>query len=221
MQIAIDGPAGSGKSTVAKLVADRLKCTYIDTGAMYRALTLRALQKNITVTDSEALSQLAQMVNIHFQTISNRQHVFCDGEDVTQAIRSPEVTAAVSSLAQCVPVRKIMVAKQQEMAQTNSVVMDGRDIGEVVLPQADFKIFLTASLNERARRRMLEWEDEGFKPLLTDVKKVLLKRDNDDAEREIGALKILPDSIVVDTTHIDVNTVVDTIMNIIGAKEAL
>ena len=134
MQIAIDGPAGSGKSTVAKLVADRLKCTYIDTGAMYRALTLRALQKNITVTDSEALSQLAQMVNIHFQTISNRQHVFCDGEDVTQAIRSPEVTAAVSSLAQCVPVRKIMVAKQQEMAKTNSVVMDGQNIGEEALP---------------------------------------------------------------------------------------
>ena len=134
MQIAIDGPAGSGKSTVAKLVADRLKCTYIDTGAMYRALTLRALQKNIIVTDSEALSQLAQMVNIHFQTISNRQHVFCDGEDVTQAIRSPEVTAAVSSLAQCVPVRKIMVTKQQEMAKTNSVVMDGQNIGEEALP---------------------------------------------------------------------------------------
>ena len=149
LQIAIDGPAGAGKSTVARRLAQELGFVYIDTGAMYRVLTWKALQKKVDPENSEALYALANSIKIHFEYLSGQQKVICDGEDLTAAIRLPEVSAMVSTVASHPAIRKIMVEQQQDMARNISVVMDGRDIGECVLPDAEYKFFLTASLEER------------------------------------------------------------------------
>jgi CMP/dCMP kinase len=215
MKIAIDGPAGAGKSTLAKALAGRLGFLYIDTGAMYRALTWKALQRGIDLFDGSALSALADSTDIHFETMAGVQHLICDGEDVTRVIRSPEVSSAVSKIASLAAVREIMVCKQQHMAQTRNVIMDGRDIGELVLPDAEFKFFLTADLEERAQRRALEMEMQGYHITGNSIKQDIQNRDRMDSERDVGSLKVLPESIVIDTSQSSADDVLVQILSII------
>jgi cytidylate kinase len=215
MKIAIDGPAGAGKSTLARALARQLGFLYIDTGAMYRALTWKALQTGTDLYDDAALYELAWSTDIHFFTKAGVQRLNCDGEDVTQVIRSPEVSAAVSITASLAPVREIMVRKQQLMAQTGNVIMDGRDVGELVLPDAEFKFFLTADLEERAQRRALEMQTQGYQIDGHSIKEDIQKRDRMDSERAVGSLKILPDSIVIDTSQCSADDVLTQILSII------
>jgi cytidylate kinase len=215
MKVAIDGPAGAGKSTLARVLAQNLGFVYIDTGAMYRALTLRAQQKGINLQDDSSLYALANSIDIHFESRAGIQGVFCDGEDITELIRSPKVNAEVSIVAAHPMVRKIMVKKQQDMAQKSNVIMDGRDIGEQVLPDADFKFFLTADLQERARRRALEMVIQGYDIDENLIMEDMVKRDRMDSERQVGALKILADSIVIDTSNRTADEILMQILSII------
>lgn len=219
MQIAIDGPAGAGKSTAARLIAEKLGYIYIDTGAMYRALTWKALVQQINFQDEEKLRELAGHTDIRFVKEAEQQKVFCDGVDVSEAIRSPQINAKVSVVAAQPRVRAVMVKKQQDMALMTDVVMDGRDIGEQVLPQADFKFYVTASIEERTRRRLLELEKQGFAQDETSVRRQIEERDRMDRERAIGALKILDDAFVIDTSHLDIEVVLDRMLAIIGEKQ--
>lgn len=216
MKIAIDGPAGAGKSTVAKLLAKKLGYIYIDTGAMYRALTLKALRSGIDLNDIKSLTELAKNITISFKNEGEQQYIYCDGENVTEAIRLPEVSNSVSKVAAYTSIREIMVRQQQELAKSSSVVMDGRDIGECVLPDADFKFFLTASIEERAQRRRLELKEQGYDIKLEDVKEELILRDTNDSNREVGALKILEDSIVIDTSDKAITEVLNHMISIIN-----
>jgi cytidylate kinase len=200
VQIAIDGPAGAGKSTVAKALAQKLGFVYIDTGAMYRALTWSALNNGIALEDPVSLAQLASSLNIYFTSDFDSQRLICNGSDLTDLIRTPEINSSVSLVAVHPLVRAIMVKKQQQMAATTNVVMDGRDIGELVLPEADYKFFLTAGIKERAHRRSLELELRGYYQGPEIIMRDIELRDRLDSERKVGALKILPDSIVIDTS---------------------
>lgn len=212
MKIAIDGPAGAGKSTVARRLARELNFTYIDTGAMYRALTLKALQQGIDLYDSNLLQQLAEATDIHFQNHSGDQRIISDGVDVTDLIRAPQVGEAVSTVSSHPAVRAVMVKLQQAMAGKCSVVMDGRDIGEYVLPDADYKFFLTAGLEERAQRRVREMELLGYKSDPSAVREEMIKRDQIDSQRPVGALRVLPDHIVIDTSNMTEDEVLHAIM---------
>ncbi len=216
MKIAIDGPAGAGKSTIAKLLAQKLGFIYIDTGAMYRALTWKALQLGINLDDSESLTDLAQSTNIYFKNKGDKQYIYCDKEDITELIRTPGINSHVSKLASYPTVREIMVKKQQEMAKLAAVVMDGRDIGECVLPDAQYKFFITASLEERAKRRILELAEQGHDLAFMEVKNDIAQRDASDANRGVGALKILDDSIIIDTSDKSIIEVLDTIVSFIN-----
>ncbi|MDD4171140.1 MAG: (d)CMP kinase [Syntrophomonas sp.] len=216
MKIAIDGPAGAGKSTLARALAARLGFLYIDTGAMYRALTWKALQQGIDLNDPASVYSLASSLDIYFQKQANLQRLICDGEDITELIRSPQVSAEVSKVAAHPRVREIMVKKQQLMARAGDVVMDGRDIGEQVLPDARFKFFVTADLEERAQRRVLEMERQGYEINNESIIQDMRNRDQMDSAREIGALKILPEAIVIDTTLRSASEVLAQILSIIG-----
>lgn len=215
MKIAIDGPAGAGKSTIAKALAATLGFQYIDTGAMYRAIALKALQFKVDLDDQQALLSLAVSTHIIFQPDTHQQKVICDGQDVTEAIRSPEVSAVVSRVASSPVLRKYMVKWQQEMAASHAVVMDGRDIGECVLPDANFKFFITASLEERTQRRIKELQAKGYEVDQDEIQEDINARDRSDANREMGALKVLPDSIVVDTSSLTIEQVLAQILSVI------
>lgn len=212
MKIAIDGPAGAGKSTIAKMLAEKLGFIYIDTGAMYRALTLKAIEQGIDLDDYMALTELAQSANIYFKNEADLQYIYCDGENVTELIRTPEINSNVSKIAAYPTVRTFMVKKQQDLAKLDAVVMDGRDIGECVLPDADFKFFITASLEERAARRIKELAQKGHQLTLEEVQDEIAKRDANDTNRGVGALKILDESIVIDTTNKSIKEVLDTLI---------
>lgn len=210
--ITIDGPAGAGKSTVARLVAARLNFLYVDTGAMYRALTLKALRAGIEVEDEEAVGELAGNTRIELRG----GRVYCDGEDVTESIRAPRVSEAVSLVARSRRVREYMVQLQRALAAGGRVVMDGRDIGSYVLPEARYKFFLTASLQERARRRAAELARQGYRhPDLEAVEAELARRDAMDAGREIAPLVQARDALRIDTTSLAPAEVVERILRII------
>ena len=204
-QVALDGPAGAGKSSVAKKLAQRLGYIYIDTGAMYRAVAWLVLQKGVSLTDEAALNALLQGIQIIFGPVEEdgRQQVWCNGADCTEAIRSAEVSNFVSAVSALGPVRQVMVEKQQEIASGNNVVMDGRDIGTVVLPQADLKIFLTASVEERARRRCRELQARGAQVDLATIQAEIAQRDYADSHRSAAPLRKAADAVVVDTSQMD------------------
>lgn len=218
MKIAIDGPAGAGKSTLARALAARLGYIYIDTGAMYRAITWKALQKGTDLDDPDTLSGLALETELIFDRRDGEQRLLCEGEDLSAIIRSPQVSASVSRVAAHPQVREVMVRKQQEMARAGRVVMDGRDIGEQVLPDAAFKFFITADLQKRAERRLSEMESQGYRVDSDSILRDLHNRDLMDSARSVGALKILPDSIVIDTSCYNADQVLAHILFLIGER---
>lgn len=214
IQIAIDGPAGAGKSTVAKAIAKQLGLFYVDTGAMYRVIAYKALHQDIPLDREAAISVLAWETDIQLDH-SELRRVYCDGVDVTEAIRSPEISRSVSIVATYPKVRERLVELQRREAQRGGVVMDGRDIGTYVLPRANLKIFLTASLEERAKRRWLELEQSGKELSIEEVELDMEKRDRRDAEREVSPLVPAADAIILDTTGLTVEDIVRQILALI------
>ncbi|MGI6226054.1 MAG: (d)CMP kinase [Peptococcales bacterium] len=225
IQIAIDGPAGAGKSTVAKILAQQLKFIYIDTGAMYRALTYKILEEEIDITNKSLLIKITQNTIITFENGQgiNNQRIYCNQKDVTELIRTPHVNQYVSKIASIPEIRSIMVDMQRKLSLTTNVIMDGRDIGTVVLPQAKYKFFLTASLQERAKRRCKEFNEKGFEISYQTVLNDIQKRDMLDMTREIAPLKPAKDAIFIDTSNLTLNEVVDKIYKIVmeGENNAL
>jgi cytidylate kinase len=215
--IAIDGPAGSGKSTVSKIVAKRLALLYIDTGAMYRALTLKAMRQGINLEDEDALVSLAKSTKISLEE-SDRLHVFLDGEDVSSGIRTPDVTANVKYIARVPGVRHEMVTLQRSIGQKHGgAILEGRDIGTVVFPDAKYKFYLDASPQERAKRRCQELIESGQKVSVDGVKEDILTRDDSDMKRSVGALKKCDDAIFIDTTDLSIDGVTEKILSYICA----
>ncbi|MBN6188575.1 (d)CMP kinase [Aneurinibacillus sp. BA2021] len=214
MKIAIDGPAGAGKSTVAQRVAKRLGVLYVDTGAMYRAVTLTAMRQACPLEDEQRLRSLLDAMELTLTISDGAQHVYVNGEDVTEAIRSLEVTRRVSTVAALPLVREKLVEMQRCMASRQDVVMDGRDIGTSVLPDAELKIFLTASIEERARRRLQELEQKGMEADYAQLLREIEERDRKDSERKTAPLKQAADAIRVDTTGLDIDEVVDRIISL-------
>ena len=206
--IAIDGPAGAGKSTVAKMVAEQLGFVYIDTGAMYRAVACQVLAEGISLENHIEISALAGRISVRFSRDRAGLHVWADGSDVTETIRTPAVTAAVPLVSQVAAVRQAMVRLQREMAAAGAVVLDGRDIGSVVVPDACAKIFLTASVVERARRRWQELKDKGYELDLAALKQEMEQRDRQDSERELAPLIQAADAVLLDTTGMTIDAVV-------------
>lgn len=216
--IAIDGPAGSGKSTVAKEVAKKLGFIYVDTGAMYRALTLKAIKKNIDLTDSGALIDLAKNTKIHLETNKNFElSVKIDGKDVSEEIRTPFITNSVKHVACIAGVRREMVNLQRRAASEKGAVLEGRDIGTVVFPDADVKIYLDASIDERVKRRYKELIVKTPDIAIEEVKKDVAARDKSDEERSVGPLKKADDAILIDTTKLTIPEVVDKILGVVKA----
>ena len=212
--IAIDGPAGAGKSTVAKLVAEKLGYTYIDTGAMYRAVAWKTLQHSKEATDEDIL-RAVQDIDVRLACTESGTRVTVDGTDVTREIRTPEVTHIVSRVAALGPVREKMVELQRAMASDGAVVMDGRDIGTNVLPNADVKIFLTASVEERARRRYDEMKEKGYAVDFDKLKQEIASRDKQDSERAISPLRQAEDAVLLDSTSLTIDEVVTRILKLL------
>ena len=211
LQIAIDGPAGAGKSSVAKVLARRLGCIYLDTGAMYRAVTWLALQKQVAFDDMEGIKDLLQTIELEFKDVDGMQHLYCNGTDVTEAIRTPEISANVSAVSMIPQVREAMTTQQQKIAAGSDVLMDGRDIGTTVLPNARYKFFLTASLEERARRRALELEQKGIAVDMEQLIADIALRDKKDSEREVSPLKQAEDAVLIDTSSLTFDEVVENL----------
>jgi len=220
IQITIDGPAGAGKSTIAKMIAERLGFVHIDTGAMYRVITYIGIQKNVCLDNEDALVELTALTKIDMeQQADGEQRVYCNKVDVSKEIRDPLISKNVSKVAVLPKVRQELVRMQRELAQDNNVVMDGRDAGTVILPMAECKIFLTASLDERANRRFLELEKRGYNDGLDFVKKDLARRDYIDENRKTSPLKPADDAVIVDTTCLNPEEVVQEILRIYQQKK--
>lgn len=219
IQIAIDGPAAAGKSTIAKIVAEQLGYTYIDTGAMYRAITLKALNEGINMASNEEAGELLLRTEIDLQPTEAGQLVFLDNEDVTEAIRTQHVTKAVSEMAAHSLVRERMVELQRQLAEGRGVVMDGRDIGNHVLPEAALKVYMSATVEERARRRYDDNKNRGIDTPLAELQAEIATRDKMDSERESSPLRQSEDAIFLDTTNLSIQEAADKIMQL--AKERL
>ncbi len=217
MIVAIDGPAGAGKSTVAREVARRLGAAYLDTGAMYRALTLLAVRRGVAASDGEALVALARQHPVEIVPTGDGDRVFVDGEDVTAEIRTPEVAALVSEVSAHPGVREQMVAAQRALMSRGDWVSDGRDVGSTVWPDAEVKVFLTASPEERARRRCGELAARGMEldeaQVLADVR----RRDELDTTREASPLRVADGAVVIDSSDLDARDVADRVMSLVAA----
>ena len=211
--VAIDGPAGAGKSTVAQLAAKELGYTYIDTGAMYRAVAWKTLQQGKEITD-ELILEVVKDIDGNLQYADGKTKVTVDGTDVSTAIRTPEVSGIVSQVAALGPVRVKMVDLQRKMAERGSVLMDGRDIATNVLPNADVKIFLTASIEERAKRRWKELKEKGYDITREKLQQDIAARDKADSEREISPLVQAEDATLLDTTGLSIDEVVSRILSL-------
>ena len=218
IQIAIDGPAGAGKSTIAKIVAEALQFTYIDTGAMYRAVTYKALNENIQLHDAKSIETMLQNTTITLKPSEQGQIVFVDGQNVSEAIRSNEVTANVSEVAAHANIREILVSMQQKLAADGGVVMDGRDIATHVLKDAELKIFMSATVEERARRRFLDNERRGIPSTIATLQHEIALRDKLDSEREASPLIQAEDALFLDTTHLTIEEAAQKIIELAQKK---
>ena len=215
--IAIDGPAASGKSTTARLLAKELGYIYIDTGAMYRAATLAVLNKKINPAENEKVNAVVKESDINIKIINGEQHTFLDGEDVSTKIRTPQIDKNISAVATNPDVRKIMVKQQQRLAATGGVVMDGRDIGTVVLPDADLKIFMVASIEARALRRKLDHSEH--KLTLDEIKKDIEQRDYADMNRQDSPLMKAKDAVELDNSDLTIEQQVQKILEWIRSAQ--
>lgn len=216
MIIAIDGPAGSGKGTVATAIAEKLGLVYIDTGAMYRCVALASLRNNLKLEDQEKIIQLSKKIKIEFDS---KKNVYLNGEDVSKEIRSKEVTDIVSQVSSIVEVRAIMVEQQRELAKGHSVIMEGRDITTVVFPNADYKFYLDASVEERVKRRVLQNEEAGIESDYDEIKKNIEMRDYNDINKEVGALKRTDEQIYIDSTNMSIDEVINFIIEKVGESK--
>lgn len=220
IQIAIDGPAGAGKSTVAREVAAALDYLYIDTGAMYRALTYVALDKQLNLDDGGALKSLLMNTSIELvQVKDEEQKVFVNGLDISRDIRTHAVTNHVSTVSAHKEVREEMVHRQRLLAEDGGVVMDGRDIGTHVLTEAELKVFLSASVHVRAERRYQQLKEKGIDASLDQIKMEIERRDKLDSERETSPLEKAPDAYEIDTTNLTISQVVSTILGLVEARK--
>lgn len=218
INIALDGPVGAGKSTIADAVASRLGILHLDTGAMYRAIGLAALRAGISPSDEDAVTALCGRVDVGVAHQPDGQHTLLDGEDVTGLIRTEEVSMAASTVAKFAGVRRAMVAVQQRLAATTDMLVDGRDIGLRVLPDAPVKIFLTASPEERARRRWEQLREKGGSDSYEQVLEDLKRRDYQDTHREVDPLQAVADAVIVDTTGLSFEESVEKILAVVEAK---
>jgi cytidylate kinase len=218
VRIAIDGPAASGKSTTARLVAQALGFLYVDTGAMYRAVTLAVLEKNIDPGDGEAISRLAKDLNINLVLKDHETRTHMNGRDVSDEIRLPAVTAVISRISSHPGLRRIMVEKQRQLAAKGNVVMEGRDIGTVVIPDAEIKIFMQASLDERAQRRLEELKAKGVEISLAQIRTDIRRRDDSDASRSDSPLKAAADAVVLDTSRLTIVEQVDVVLRLFRSR---
>jgi cytidylate kinase len=216
LAVAIDGPAGAGKSTVAQILARRLGYTYIDTGAMYRALTWQIIQSGIDINDENRIAQMAETTKVRLSFTDGANLVFANEKDVTAAIRERDVNTLVSAVAKIPKVREIMLKAQQDMGASGKVVMDGRDIGTHVLPNAEVKVFLTASITARAKRRYLELKEKNGASCvdLAEIEKEIAKRDEQDSNRASAPLIQAADAVVIDTTALSIEEVVQKIFSL-------
>jgi len=214
IKIAIDGPAGAGKSTIAKKIAERLNLTYIDTGAMYRALTYKSLINNVDIHNETEIIRLAKESKVKFV----QQNIYLDDNLVNEEIRSIEVSKNVSHIAKIKEVRQILVDLQRKIALNQDVIMDGRDIGTHVLPNANIKIFLTASVEERASRRYTELKAKGSNVDLDEIKKDIINRDRIDSERKYAPLVKAKDAVIIDTTGLSIDDVIENIISLIEGE---
>jgi len=220
LTIAIDGPAAVGKSTMGKLIARELGSTYIDTGAIYRAITWKVLKNNIDINDENMISNLVSDITITIErsnckSLNDYYHIFVDGEDITEKIRDPRIDQNVSQIARLPKIRKQLIHLQRKLAEKGNIVMEGRDIGSIILPQADIKLYFTASEEERIKRRYKELIDKGYNVDYEEVKKQIVRRDEIDSKRKYAPLIKAKDAIVIDSTEKSIEEVKDNILKII------
>lgn len=214
INIAIDGPAGAGKSTVARAVAKKLGILYLDTGAMYRAMALKAMRESIDPNDKEQVLPLLECTEIYAKNIGGTQHTYLDGEDVSGLIRTPEISRGASDISAIPDVRIKLAQIQRNIAHTSDVVMDGREIGSYVIPECENKFYVTASVDERARRRLLELKEKGRDNGMTveDMAKDIAERDYNDSHRAFAPLLRLPEAILIDTTDLTIDEAVNAVL---------
>lgn len=216
--VTIDGPAGSGKSTVAKQLAQELNFTYLDSGAMFRAITFKAMEEELDLTAEEKIADMVARTRLDIQSLPTGTKVILDGRDVSGKIRSPEVSRNVSAIAPQRPTRDALRRLQQEFARNKRVIAEGRDMGTVVFPDAQVKIFLVASIEERVRRRMKDFEAQGSTVSETDLRREIEDRDKADTNRELAPLKAANDAVKLDTSSLPIDEVVDKIKAIVREK---
>lgn len=221
LSLAMDGPVGAGKSTIADMVASRLGILHLDTGAMYRAVGLTALRRGIALEDEERVTGLCGQIRMTVEYGADGQRTLVDGEDVTAFLRTPEVSMAASKVSGYQGVRKAMVALQQKLASETDMLLDGRDIGYRVLPNATVKIFLTATPEERARRRWVQMKETGTEQPFEKVLEDLKQRDRQDMERTVDPLRQAEDAVVVDSTELDFDQTVEAILSIIRERAGI
>lgn len=217
LTIAIDGPAGAGKSTTARMLSQELGCIYVDSGAMYRAVAWKCRQEDLSEDNPDSIAAVARALDIRFipGDVAGQQRLLADGEDITGAIRTPEISRLASAISTIGAVREVLVAKQREMGRAGCVVMEGRDIGTVVFPDANVKVFLTASLDERARRRLVEMEQKGAVGMtLAEVRHDIAERDERDSTRAISPLMPASGAAIIDSEEMTARQVVDAILDL-------
>lgn len=219
--IAIDGPSGVGKSTVSQALAERLGCTYVDTGAMYRAVAILARERAVSLEDASALARLGREMEMEFVLTRDGPGVRLNGEDVTSSLRLPGVSEEASRLSRFSEVREVLVEKQRRLGRQGNVVMEGRDIGTVVLPEADLKVFLEAEAGERARRRYLQWREKGIEVAPDRLTREIAARDQRDRTRAVAPLVPAEDAAVLDTTHLSAGQVLERILALLSEKGLL
>jgi len=216
IKIAIDGPAASGKSTTAKIIAHKLNYLYIDTGAMYRALTLAIITAKVDIANEEEIKKLALKSTIELKQSDSELLTYLNGKDVSHEIRLPEINQIISKISAYPKIRKIMVEKQRTLAQYGGIVMDGRDIGTVVLPDAEVKIYMEAKLSERAKRRFDELQSKGVNSDLSEIENEIANRDQIDSNRAASPLKPADDSIIIDTSNLTIAEQTNKCLNLIN-----